>query len=553
MSSNVTKTANGKTITVIPATKSLHPERDKVRPRDGKIRVAAYCRVSTTLEEQQGSYDLQEKYYETMIKGNPAWEFAGIYGDEGKSGTSLKGRTGFLTMMDDVRAGRIDYIITKASSRFGRNGREFMEVIDELDSYGVEVLFESEGIITSGKQDRFLLQIIGATNEHYSSSISNNIRWSNEKNMRKGKVTISYKTFLGYEKGPDGNPRIVDEEAKIVKRIYELFLNGSTYASIARLLRGDNTPTPGGKGEWNSVMVKRILTNEKYTGDVILQKTYTRDYLDKKSRVNNGEKAKVIVENNHEGIIDKATFARVQELVQKRVNRKDCGTTKSPLVGRVICGDCGDYFGHKTWVSRGRIKYDMWICNSKYTEKTAFTSDRCNVANLRQEWIEQGYIYAMNRLLARKGQILGKYDWKLRRIDARLTSGDIDRELMRLDDEAKNVKEEMALLRAEWEFTFGDKSDYYARKERLSQRAREIAEQKSSLEEERRALNSEKKQIQTFKNEFGSMGERLIKFSGKQFINTVDLVSVNAKQLEYQFYGGEKETVKIDELKKMCR
>lgn len=133
-------TTEGKAIKVIPATKSLHPERDGVEPTRDKIRVTAYCRVSTTLEEQQGSYDLQKKYYETFINNNPAWEPVGVYGDEGKSGTSLKGRTGFLEMMDDVRAGKIDYIITKATSRFGRNNADFIAILNELDSYDLKVV-----------------------------------------------------------------------------------------------------------------------------------------------------------------------------------------------------------------------------------------------------------------------------------------------------------------------------------------------------------------------------------------------------------------------------
>ena len=171
-------TPEGKTIKIIPATKSLHPERDGVAPSRKKVRVAAYCRVSTSLEEQQGSFAMQKSYYENFINSRPDWELVGIYGDEGKSGTSLKGRTGLLDLMDDVRAGKIDHVIMKATSRLSRNTVDFISVLDELEYYGVGVSFESEGIITSGQQNRTMLQIMGATNEQYSNTLSNNVRWS---------------------------------------------------------------------------------------------------------------------------------------------------------------------------------------------------------------------------------------------------------------------------------------------------------------------------------------------------------------------------------------
>ena len=535
----------------VPPTKSLHPEHDGVKPRDGKIRVAAYCRVSTTLEEQQGSYNLQETYYEAMIKKNPDWEFAGIYGDEGKSGTSLKGRTGFLSMMDDVRAGKIDYIITKATSRFGRNVHDFIEILDELESYGVEVLFESEGIVTSGRQDRTMLQIIGATNEHYSSSLSDNIRWSKERNMQQGKVTISYKTFLGYRKGEDGKPEIVEEEAKVVRQIYALYLEGKSYSYIARFLIAEGIPTPGGKRGWTATRIRSILTNEKYTGDVILQKTFTRNYLDKKSRINDGEKAKVIVENNHDAIIDKATFARVQELIKKRASRKDAGTDTSPFVGRVICGDCGDYFVHKTWNSRGRIKYAMWVCNSKYTELTAYTDKKCQVANIREEWLEQGYLYAVRQLLARKEQIRGRYTHKLSQIDARLDSGEIENELVALDVMANKARADYAALKGEWEFTFGDDNTYDKKLLALTKKTNDIQSKINKLEEEKMSLASEKSKIRTFLETLNSMPENPIRFNGKYFINTIDRVEVGKTDITFHFYGGESIKVTIEQLKKM--
>ena len=546
-----TITKTGKKITVIPANKSLHPEQDGVRPERMKKRVAAYCRVSTLQEEQQGSYDLQQKYFESLIINNPKWELAGIYGDEGKSGTSLKGRIGFLKMMDDVRAGKIDLILAKASSRFGRNNAEFIAILDELDSYGVEVQFESEGVLVSGKQNRIMLQMMGVTNEHYSSTLSNNVRWSKERNMRKGQVTFCYKRFLGYEKGEDGKPKIVEEEAKVVRLIYELFLEGKPYTYIANYLTENEIPTPTGNDKWSGGVIKSILTNEKYTGDALLQKTYRRDYLDKKARKNTGEKAQIVVENNHPAIIDKDTFSRVQELVKARSCRKNSGTSESPFVGRIICADCGGNFGRKSWVSRGRIKYDMWVCNNKYTDKTAFTDDKCNVANLRQEWIETGYIYAMGQLLARKSQILAKYERKLARIEAKISSREIETALDALVAESRDIDENMMALRGEWEFTFGDKTEFFRRRDALKEQMIEIQDKAKLLENERAHLSSDAKQLKTFICALTTMPEQPVRFKGKDFINTIDRVEVSSKALSYCFYGGESVKVSIEIIKKM--
>lgn len=542
---------NGKKVTIIPASKSYYPERDDVKPVREKKRVAAYCRVSTMMEEQQGSYNLQKSYYESFIKNNPAWEFAGIYGDEGKSGTSLRGRTGFLAMMDDVRAGKIDLIITKATSRFGRNNTEFMNILDELDSYGVEVKFESEGVLTSEQQNRIMLQVIGATNEHYSSTLSSNVRWSKERNMRSGKVTIAYKTFLGYEKGPDGEPKIVEEEAKIVRLIYGLFLDGKTYTYIAKYLTEHSIPTPTGKKTWGSGCVKSILTNEKYAGDAILQKTFRRNYKDKRIRKNDGEKPQVIVENNHEAIIDKATFAKAQELVKDREGKRTQGTGKSPFSGRVVCADCGEFFGHKTWTSRGRIKYSMWVCNHKYTEETSYGGDKCKTANLRQEWLESGYIYTMNQLLAHRGEYLAKYERKLARIDHRLSSGSIEKEIIKLDQEAKDIDERRAVLIGEWEFSYSDNNGFNNRFGELEKQAGANIAKKNELTTERTRLNAEKKKLESFIDAFKALPDKMERFNTQAFIKTIDHIEVGQYVLAYHLYGGECIKVNLSLIKKM--
>lgn len=547
-----------KKVVIIPATKSLHPERDGVKPIRDKVRVAAYCRVSTAQEEQQGSFALQRSYYEKFIANNPSWELVQIYGDEGKSGTSLKGRTGFLAMMDDVRAGMIDMIITKATSRFGRNNAEFIQVLDELDEYGVEVLFESEGIVTSGTQNRTMLQVMGASNEHYSNTLSNNVRWSKERNMRQGKVTISYKTFLGYEKGPDGNPVIIPEEAETVRAIFSLFLSGMSYGSIAKKLNSESITTKNGKA-WTSESVKRILTNEKYTGDVLLQKTYKKSYLDKASKKNNGEKPMVLVENNHPAIIDRTTFAKAKELMAERKKKKHYGTATNPFIGKVVCSECNNFYGHRIWNSRGNIKYDMWVCTHKYTEETVYSDNKCRSANLRQEWLERGYLVALGQLLADTARINAKYARKLARIDQQLNGSkktdSLDDQIKKAAAEIREIEGRRLNTEREYELSFGRNSEFANKKHQLKVAAQAAITKKQALEAQRDNLRARQKELISFLSTIKTITPSILNHTGfidstvPIFLNTIDHITVTDQTITYHFYGDESVRLNIKDLK----
>lgn len=548
----VTTTPEGKKITVIPATKSLHPERDGVTPIRPKIRVAAYCRVSTLLEEQQSSYSAQKNYYEKFIANHPDWELVGIYGDEGKSGTTLSGRTGFLEMMDDARAGMIDRIITKATSRFGRNNTEFMQILDELDFYGVEVLFESEGIVTTGQQNRMMLQIMGATNEHYSNSLSNNVRWSRERSMREGKVTICYKRFLGYEKGEDGKPKIVEEEAKTVRLIFKMFLKGKSYSVIARYLNENGYLTATGKTAWTAPGVRRILENEKYTGDVLMQKTFKRSYLDKRARVNTGERPQVLIENNHEPIIDKSTFAKVQKMIAKHSCKNNRGTDKGPFTGKIICEHCNDYYGHRTWSSRGNIKYGMWVCIHKYTEETVYNNKRCKSVNLRQEWVEQGYLDTINRVLAARSEYLAKYEGKLRRLNHQLETTPIKANIKTLKRRIREIVKAGETLSQEWELTFGKNDEFMSKQASLKSEMNQALAKKAALEDEFNNLRIKQAEIITLINTLKELPANLMTFNKvaeDSFSNIIDYISVNSRSITYHLYGGERIKLKVEDVK----
>lgn len=249
-----------------------------------KRRVAAYARVSTDSDEQLSSYEAQVDFYTRHIKSNPEWEFVAVYTDEGVTGTNTKKREGFNRMVEDALAGKIDLILTKSISRFARNTVDTLTTIRSLKEKGIEVYFEKENIYTLDAKGEVMLTIMSSLAQEESRSISENVIWGKRRSMEEGKVSLAYSRFLGYEKGPDGILQIVEEEAKIIRKIYSLFLEGRTVRSIADQLTSEGIRTPAGKTQWSVSTIMSILQNEKYKGDALLQKTYTVDFLSKTDR-----------------------------------------------------------------------------------------------------------------------------------------------------------------------------------------------------------------------------------------------------------------------------
>ena len=259
-------------VTVIPAKADLPVN---VIATAALRRVAAYARVSTNEEEQLTSYAAQVEFYTNHIKSNPAWEFVKVYADEGKSGTGTKQRKDFNKMVEDALAGKIDLIITKSVSRFARNTVDTLTTVRMLKAKGIEVYFEKENIYTLDSKGELLITIMSSLAQEESRSISENVTWGMRRRFEQGKVSLPYKRFLGYEKGPDGFPAIVEDEAEIIRLIYRLYLYGKSPSYIASLLTDEGIPTPGGKATWRSNPVISILTNEKYAGSALLQICYS--------------------------------------------------------------------------------------------------------------------------------------------------------------------------------------------------------------------------------------------------------------------------------------
>ncbi len=390
-------------VTTIPATIN----KFTAKPVDSKKkrRVAGYARVSTDHEDQQTSYDAQVDYYTNYIHSREDWEFAGLYSDEGISATNTKKRDGFNRMIADALDGKIDLIITKSVSRFARNTVDSLSTIRKLKENNIECYFEKENIWTFDSKGELLLTIMSSLAQEESRSISENVTWGHRKRFADGKVSLAYSRFLGYDKGPDGTLVVNPEQAKTVKLIYKLFLDGLTMHTIADELTKRGVKTPGGKDKWSQSTVKSILTNEKYKGDALLQKSYTVDFLTKKHKTNEGEVPQYYVEDNHEAIIEPQIFELVQAEISRRNKGKERYSGISIFSTKVQCAKCGGWYGSKVWHSNDKYRRIIYQCNNKFRKKTG-----CQTPHLTEYEIKEYFIKAMNRLITDKEEVIANVE-----------------------------------------------------------------------------------------------------------------------------------------------
>ena len=388
-------------ITVIPARKKA-TRRSKAEEVP-KTRVAAYCRGSTDSDEQATSYEVQVEHYTDFINNNPKWELAGIYADDGISGTNTKKRDDFNRMIDDCMAGKIDMVVTKSISRFARNTLDCLKYIRQLKEKEIPVFFEKESINTMDSKGEVLLTIMASLAQQESQSMSQNIRLGIQYRFQQGKMQVNFGKFLGYTRGEDGQAVIVPEEAEIVKRIFREYLEGASLQEICKGLEADGVLTGAHKEKWRPETVHKMLRNEKYMGDALLQKTYTMDFLTKKKVVNNGIAPQYYVENSHEAIIPKDIFMRVQEEMDRRANltsgadkKRRLYSSKYALSGIVFCGHCSEIFRRIKWNNRG-CRSTVWRCVSRVLKKTSGID--CPARTVHEETLHEVVAEAINRVM----------------------------------------------------------------------------------------------------------------------------------------------------------
>lgn len=377
--------------------------------------MAAYCRVSTDQEEQLSSYENQVSYYTKFISNNPQYELAGIYADEGISGTNTKKRKNFNRMIDDCEAGKIDRIIVKSISRFARNTLDCLNYVRRLKELGIGVTFEKEAIDTLDAKGEVLLTILSSLAQDESRSISENSTWGIRKRFEQGKFSVNTRKFMGYDSDESGNLIVNEEQAKIVRMIYEKYLCGRNYFVIARELNEAGIPGWNGKVNWIASTIETMLHNEKYKGDALLQKTYTVDFLTKKREKNQGQIAQYYVENNHPAIVKPEIWEAVQLEEQRRreymklhhIKAYSSDLANNPFASKIICGECGEAFGRKKWRPRPGEYRSVWQCNARYRVKGVMG---CANRHIDESTLEEIFVKAWNSLMENKEACMRKWE-----------------------------------------------------------------------------------------------------------------------------------------------
>ena len=395
-----------KVVTVIPV---KQVEVVKGSPQDAKKRVCAYCRVSTDLKEQETSFESQIEYYTDYISKRNDWVLVDIYADDGISGTSTKKRTEFLRMIDDCMAGKIDMIICKSISRFARNTEDCLHFVRKLKDKGIPVFFETENINTLGTGGELLLTILSGLAQDSSRNQSDVTRWGILRKFESGRVLVNTKRFLGYDKNKDGELIINEKEAEIVRRVFREYLEGKSYNAILKGLMKDGIKTVTGNTKWWDSTISGMLENEKYCGDVLLQKTITVDFLKHKRVENKGQVPKYYIEGNHQPIITKEMFDKVQDEKERRallkgnlVGDRHKYSSKYPFSAKVFCGHCGNIFKRRYWNSTNTSKKVVWQCKTYITDG----KDACGAKAVAENVLMDSFVRMFNRIYENRQEFI---------------------------------------------------------------------------------------------------------------------------------------------------
>ena len=422
------------------------PELQQTAVVTKQLRVAAYCRVSTKEEEQASSYEAQCEYYTDKIMSNKEWTLAGIFADEGITGTSTKKRTEFLRMIRQCKQKKIDLILTKSIQRFARNTLDCINYTRILRQLGIGVHFEKENINSLPPDSEFMITMYGAMAQSESESISGNIRRGRQMHAKVGTLKIACNRLYAYRKDEDGKLQVIPEQAEVVREIYERYKNGASLRNLKDWLEGNQIKTVLGTADWSISVIKGILTNEKYCGDVLLQKTFCTDVISKKIVKNVGQMAQYYMPDHHEAIVSREQYNAVKAEMARRsalrspsrtaVTGRSCYTSKYALSDRIVCGECGTLYRRCTWTSLGR-KYPVWRCMSRLNYGTKYCHDS---PTIKEEPLQAAILAAINSAMSNKPALLdlikNAVSLVLLPIQGQTMSlADIDRQLARLDEQ----------------------------------------------------------------------------------------------------------------------
>lgn len=526
-------TATDRKIKIIPPKANMNTEKKK---KVKKINVAAYCRVSTAQEDQETSYEAQVAYFTKLITENPSWQLAGIYADDGISGTDMKKRDNFNAMMERCLQNdrEIDLILTKSISRFARNTVDCLSCIRKLKERNIAIYFEKENINTLESTGELLITILSSQAQEESRNISENVKWGLKRKYEKGEALV--RRMFGYQKGIDGQLHIIPEEAEIVRLIYGKYLEGESLNSIARILKEKGIKTIRGNTEWNVNSIRTILINEKYIGDAMAQKTFTTDYLTKARKENQGELQKYYVENAHEAIIPREVFYKVQEELHQRANiykksskqeteSKGKHSGKYTLSKITVCKECGCEYHRQIWSKYGEKKA-VWRCENRLRNGIRYCKDS---PTIEESVLHRAVLHAINQVLENKDDFVQTLR---KNVVTALTHGTEDSEYAK---EKKKLQKAMAELIQQQAQQDGNKTAFEERCQAITAQI-EALEMKQIKASSRGEKSRKMEDIENFLDKTNCV---LTEYDDKLVRKLIQNINVvNARKIEVVFKSG---------------
>ena len=521
----------------IPRAAILHIDAKEVL----RMVVVAYARVSTEKEEQEDSFERQVSYYTTLINSKPEWKFGGIYADPGITGTRAEKRPDFLRMIEDCRAGKINKILVKSISRFARNTVDALNYIRELKELGISIYFENENIDTLTPGGEVLITILAAMAEQESRTMSTNIKWSYQKKFKNGEVLLNTSMMMGYIKTDrrDEEGKVIyeinEEEAVVVRRIYREYLSGVTVTRICRGLEADGIPTKLGRKRWQPSVIKSILTNEKYTGDALLGKTFKADVLSKKRQKNMGQAPMYYAEGTQPAIIEKEVFELVKAEMQHRADEKNTAvgnsryTSKYPFSGLLVCGECGHKLRrHVRKVGSGK-QVPAWGCSNRISNGRA----ACDSHHVNEETLQRTYTAAVQEMIADAEEVIRL----VQDSTGLVMEPENTAELARVEQEIIELQEAvMEIHKAKQKRGIGA-AEYAEKIREHSQRMQELEARQEELQTTENRYNQIKVWLDNFARHIQS-GEIMNTDDSQIMKQLVEQIIVGADSMEIQFKCG---------------
>jgi len=469
-----------RTVTKIEANPLLASRQNEYK----QLNVAAYCRVSTDSDDQLQSYEAQVSYYTDHICKNPKWHFVGIYADEGITGTMVNKRERFKDMIKDCEKGKIDLILTKSVSRFARNTVDSLSYVRKLKAMGIGVFFEEQNIDTLTTDSEMFIGLYSVMAQSESENISANIRWGIQQRMKNGTYAFNYKTY-GYRKGEGGEPEIVPEEAEVVRKIFRMYLDGATVDTIAKYIKENGIENRNGQTSWKRETIRLMLSNEKYVGDLLMQKTFRTDCISKKTKKNNGELPKYLVSNNHPAIIDRDVFKLVQQERARRAGKRKTSdktitelgkySSKYALSEILICGECGSPYRRRTINSHGEKKI-YWRCLNRIEHGSKYCSKSVGIEECV---LHEAICKGISRAVPQKEEILNAIKATL---EYAVTGENEVLDRYNIELNIKQLQAEADMMMVQASRTEGDAERYFTEIEKLYAKVKALRQQLETLQ-----------------------------------------------------------------------